>query len=111
MYLVQWFRLGAPVTAEAPDHASAVAAAHEAIRAGAWAVTIRGPGGSEVIYEIRFTRIHIDRSGYAPGGRYFGTGAPVWYVDGPDEYIRAANRAAALRIVAARWPNSLIVRG
>ena len=43
------------------------------------------------IYRIELMRIHLDRQGYTSFGKYFGTGAPVYYAEGQglDQYLRA----------------------
>lgn len=45
-------------------------------------------------------RVHLDKDGYAPDGRYFGKGAPLWLVtldNGRDFYVRACDKDAAVQ--------------
>ena len=47
-------------------------------------------------------RVWLDKGGYAPDGRYFGQGAPVWCVtldDGEEHYVRAGDKDGAVQ----RW--------
>lgn len=46
---------------------------------------------------VEIERVHISRAGYAPGGRYFGVGAPVyrWDYNGETGFVRAANAKEA----------------
>lgn len=57
--------------------------------------------------KLHLRRVPIDRGGYDPGGAYWGTGAPLWYVyddEGQEEYFRARDRVAAkAKFPRARW--------
>ena len=46
-------------------------------------------------------RVRLDRGGYAPDGRYFGRGAPVWCIthNGEEHHLRADDKDAAVQ----RW--------
>ncbi len=54
-------------------------------------------------------RIRIDKGGYAPGGKYYGTGAPLYAAE--DEsgawftFFRASDRAAAKAKLRAQYPS------
>lgn len=45
------------------------------------------------------SRVRLNSGGYDSGGAYWGIGAPLYYVEqgGRESWIRAADRAAAIR--------------
>lgn len=56
------------------------------------------------------TRVRLNAGGYAPGksGAYFGQGAPLYRADdesGEQRYVRATNRAEAVRMLKASNPH------
>jgi hypothetical protein len=62
--------------------------------------------------KLSIERERLNSGGYTSGGRYFGTGAPLFRVSGEDGsdyadfYIRAKDRAAAKALVATGYPNA-----
>ncbi len=60
--------------------------------------------------KITIERIHLDRGGYTRGGKYFGTGAPLFDVYDDDGVVyfqvRALDRNAAKRLVRAGYPKA-----
>lgn len=65
-----------------------------------------GIGREQLFSKIRVRREPLNRGGYTRTGVYFGTGQPLFFVDGPDVHIRARNRDHAIAQVRERWPNS-----
>jgi len=64
--------------------------------------------------KLTIERIRLDRQGYTRGGKYFGTGAPLFDVYDEDYdvffQIRARDRDAAKRLVRSGYPNAQIGR-
>jgi hypothetical protein len=58
---------------------------------------------------LHVERQRLNAGGYTSDGKYFGSGAPLFHVYGPwpvDFYIRAADRAAAKRLVLTGYPKA-----
>lgn len=60
--------------------------------------------------KLTATRVRVSRDGYAPNGKYFGRGEPVFEIesDGPevDFFVRAADRENALREAHTCYPEA-----
>lgn len=64
--------------------------------------------------KIGIERVRLNSGGYAPGGRYFGRGAPLWEIVNEESggsgdvyfYIRAANKAAARALIQDAYPGA-----
>lgn len=55
-----------------------------------------------LVGKVRMRRVRLDSGGYDPGGAYFGTGAPLYYVSGDESgyvYVRGASRKWAKDIL------------
>ena len=53
----------------------------------------------------RLHRVPLDRGGYDPGGAYWGSGEPLWRLQGEDceAFVRAASRFEALLKLQRRF--------
>jgi hypothetical protein len=70
---------------------------------------------------VYLSRVYLNRSGFTPGGVYFGVGRPLYYICAEGEkyneagnyyaydgHIRAENRAEAKSIARELFPNGKI---
>lgn len=65
-------------------------------------------GGPDAAHVLHLRGLHIDSGGYDNGGAYWGTGAPMFHIQGEEveHFIRSHNRDNAKAWVLEQYPNA-----